>query len=86
MSKAHKKAQKLESPQLNDNLAGFPQATITQLEEALEERVENRRNDDADTYPLNRDRRMLDRRQEPLDLWLCAGEQEQDSSSKAASS
>jgi len=50
-------------PELNDNLAGFPKATITQLEEALEERTENRRSETKATYPTQRDRRKSDRRQ-----------------------
>ncbi len=61
----------------SDNLAGFPKATITQLEEALEERVSSRRSERADTYPIDRDRRSNDRRKKVKDSWLCSGDQEE---------
>lgn len=61
----------LDLPTLDDNLAGFPKATITQLEEALEERMAHRRSNPAATYPAKRDRRKTDRRRTHQELALC---------------
>jgi len=64
----------LSSIELTDNLEGFPKATITQLEEALEERERTRRSEAANTYPMNRERRKNDRRRSRQDLKLCTGD------------